>query len=86
MKRAKPWQRVRPLIPKRPAHPQGGQPAQSDRQMLSAIVYVRRTVIQWNALPRERGACTTVYDRFRLWEEQGWVSASGTRETTQPVT
>jgi putative transposase len=39
--------------------------------MFTAIVYVLRTGIQWNALPRELGACTTVYDRFRLWEEQG---------------
>jgi putative transposase len=39
--------------------------------MLSAILYVLRTGIQWNALPRELGASTTVYDRFRLWEEQG---------------
>ena len=39
--------------------------------MLSAILYVLRTGIQWNALPRELGACTTVYDRFRLWEQQG---------------
>jgi putative transposase len=39
--------------------------------MLSAILYVLRTGIQWNALPWELGACTTVYDRFRLWEQQG---------------
>ena len=78
MKRTKPWElsdevweRVRPLIPERPAHPKGGRPAQSDRHMLSAILYVLRTGIQWNALPRELGASTTVYDRFRLWEEQG---------------
>jgi putative transposase len=78
MKRTKPWElsdevweRVHPLIPKRPAHPKGGRPAQSDRQMLSAILYVLRTGIQWNALPRELGASTTVYDRFRLWEQQG---------------
>ena len=78
MKRTRPWElsdevweRVRPLIPERPAHPKGGRPAQSDRQMLSAILYVLRTGIQWNALPRELGASTTVYDRFRLWEEQG---------------
>jgi putative transposase len=78
MKRTKPWElsdevweRVRPLIPERPAHPKGGRPAQSDRQMLSAILYVLRTGIQWNALPRELGASTTVYDRFRLWEQQG---------------
>lgn len=78
MKRTQPWElsdevweRVRPLIPVRPAHPQGGRPAKSDRQMLSAIVYVLRTGIQWNALPRELGASTTVYDRFRRWEKQG---------------
>jgi putative transposase len=78
MKRTKPWElsdevweRVQPLIPERPAHPKGGRPAQSDRQMLSAILYVLRTGIQWNALPRELGASTTVYDRFRLWEQQG---------------
>ena len=39
------WERVRPLIPERPAHPKGGRPAQSDRQMLSAILYVLRTGI-----------------------------------------
>jgi putative transposase len=77
MKRTKPWElsdevweRVRPLIPERPAHPKGGRPAEDDRQMLSAILYVLRTGIQWNALPRELGASTTVYDRFRLWEQQ----------------
>jgi putative transposase len=53
MKRTTPWERVRPLITERPAHQQGERPAQSDRQMLSAIVYVRRTGIQWHALPRE---------------------------------
>ena len=34
-------------------------------------MYVLRTGIQWNALPRELGASSTVYDRFRLWEKQG---------------
>ncbi len=65
------WERVRPLIPARPAHPKGGRPAADDRQMFAAIVYVLRTGIQWNALPRELGASSTVYDRFRLWESQG---------------
>src|SRR6201993_3637052 len=81
MKRTKPWElsdevweRVRPLIPERPAHPKGGRPAQSDRQMLAAILHILRTGIQWNALPRELGASTTVYDRFRLWERQGFFT------------
>jgi len=65
------WERVRPLIPARPPHPKGGRPAKDDRQMFEAIVYVLRTGMQWNALPRELGASSTVYDRFRLWEQQG---------------
>jgi putative transposase len=40
--------------------------------MFAAIVYVLRTGIQWNALPRELGASSTVYDRFRWWESQGF--------------
>src|SRR5215469_6176838 len=78
MKRTRPWElsdevweRVKPLLPEHAPHPKGGRPAEEDRQMLAAILYVLRTGIQWNALPRELGASTTVYDRFRLWEEQG---------------
>jgi len=66
------WERVLPLIPPRPAHPKGGRPAADDRQMFAAIVYLVRTGIPWNAMPRELGASTTVYDRFRLWEQQGF--------------
>ena len=66
------WERVRPLLPPRPAHPKGGRPAADDREMFAAIVYVLRTGIQWNALPRELGASSTVYDRFRSWEAQGF--------------
>ena len=65
------WERVRPLIPERPPHAKGGRPAADDRQMFAAIVYLVRTGIPWNAMPRERGASSTVYDRFRLWESQG---------------
>jgi transposase len=50
------WERIRPLIPERAPHLKGGRPAEEDRQMLSAILYVLRTGIQWNALPRELGA------------------------------
>src|SRR6476660_2136989 len=67
------WERVRPLIPARAPHPKGGRPAASDRQMFAAIVYVLRTGIQWHALPREMGASSTVYDRFRWWESQGFA-------------
>jgi putative transposase len=66
------WERVQPHIPERKSRAKGGRPPEDDRKMFTAIVYVLRTGIQWNALPRERGASTTVYDRFRLWESQGF--------------
>jgi len=59
------WERVRPLIPERPPHSQGWRPAKEDRQMFSAILSILRMGIQWNALPHEIAASTTVFDRFR---------------------
>jgi putative transposase len=41
--------------------------------MRGAILYVL-TGLQWNALPRESGASTTVYDRFRAWERAGFFA------------
>jgi putative transposase len=46
-----------------------------DRQAFEAIVYVLRTGIQWNALPRKLGASSTVHDRFQEWERAGVFKA-----------
>jgi putative transposase len=43
-----------------------------DRQAFTTIMYVLRTGIQWNALPRELGASSTVHDRFQEWEQVGF--------------
>lgn len=43
-----------------------------DRAAFEVIVYVLRTGIQWNALPRELGASSTVHDRFQEWEQKGF--------------
>ena len=40
-----------------------------------AIVYVLRTGIQWNALPKEAGASSTVHDRLQEWERAGFFRA-----------
>src|SRR2546423_7238031 len=69
------WERVAPLIPQRAARPKGGRPPADDRQMFAAIVYLLRTGIQWNALPRELGASSTVHDRFQEWERAGLFEA-----------
>lgn len=66
------WQQAAPLVPARTGKKKAGRPAQSDRQMLGAMLYVLRTGLQWNALPREVGASSTVYDRFRRWAREGF--------------
>jgi putative transposase len=43
-----------------------------DRKAFAAMIYVLRTGIQWNALPREMGASSTVHDRYQEWERAGF--------------
>src|SRR6266568_5278906 len=69
------WEKVKPLIPAAPSHAKGGRPRMDDRRAFEAMVYVLRTGIQWNALPRELGASSTVHDRFQEWEAKGFFKA-----------
>jgi putative transposase len=69
------WKKVQPLIPPTPSHAKGGRPRMEDRKAFEAIVYVLRTGIQWNALPRELGASSTVPDRLQEWEAKGLFKA-----------
>jgi putative transposase len=69
------WERVEPLVPPAPSHAKGGRPRLPDRVAFAAIVYVLRTGVQWNALPRELGASSTVHDRFREWAAAGFFEA-----------
>ena len=69
------WEQVHPLIPPAPSHAKGGRPRMPDREAFAAIVYVLRTGLQWNALPRELGASSTVHDRFQEWERAGFFKA-----------
>ena len=66
------WERVEPLVPPAPWHAKGGRPPMPDRQAFEAMIYVLRTGIQWNALPRETGASSTVHERFQEWERAGF--------------
>ena len=66
------WEKVEPLVPPAPSYAEGGRTRMDDRKAFAAIVYVLRTGIQWNALPRELGASSTVHDRFQEWEHAGF--------------
>jgi putative transposase len=62
------WERVRTMIPGAPSYVKGERRRMDDHKAFEAVVYVLRTGIQWNALPRELGASSTVHDRFQQWE------------------
>lgn len=77
------WNLVEPLIPTSPRiwgkvyerRPGGGRkPKYSNRLYFSAIVYVLRTGIIWNALPREKFegvGSAAVHRKFQHWAEAG---------------
>jgi transposase len=59
------WAVVSPLIP--PAR-RGGRPRDVNmREVLNAVFYLLSTGCQWDALPKDLPAKSTVYDYFSLW-------------------
>jgi putative transposase len=65
------WNTIRTLLPPYRPSPLGGRPREDDCAAMDGIFYLLRTGCQWKALPREFGASSTVYDRFREWEQAG---------------
>ncbi len=67
------WAIVEPLLPKEPPKPKGGRPRVSDRACLTGIVFVLRTGIPWEYLPREMGCGSgmTCWRRLHAWEKAG---------------
>jgi transposase len=68
------WAIVEPLLPPKPAHPKGGRRfTVPDRAALAGIIFVLKTGIQWEYLPREMGSgCgMTCWRRLRAWQRAG---------------
>src|SRR5688500_9371993 len=67
------WTIIEPLLPKEPAKPQGGRPRVPDRAALTGIIFVLRTGLPWEYLPRElgRGSGMTCWRRLRDWQAAG---------------
>jgi len=65
------WERIEPLLPRVRKSKKGGRPPVAQRPVLDGIFYVLRTGCQWNAVPRDLGASTTVYRYFRKYVEAG---------------
>ena len=67
------WQVISPLLPPEPPKPKGGRPRVPDRASLTGILYVLRTGIPWEYLPREMGCGSgmTCWRRLRDWQKAG---------------
>ena len=64
------WEKIRPLLPKRPKRPRGGRPPSEDRKVLEGILWILRSGARWQDLPEEFPSPSTCWRRLRDWEEQ----------------
>jgi len=63
------WAILEPLVPV--AKPGGRPPSHARREVVDAMLYVRRGGIAWRAMPHEDPPWQTVYHYFRLWRLDG---------------
>ena len=70
------WNRIEPLLPPPPPRPHGGRKRLDNRKVLTGIVFVLKTGIPWEDLPKEMGCGSgmTCWRRLQEWTEQGvWL-------------
>ena len=65
------WEIIEPLLPEEPPKPKGGRPRIDDRAALAGIVFVLKSGIPWEMLPKEMGcgSGSTCWRRLRDWQE-----------------
>ena len=62
------WEIIRPLIPVYKV----GRPREVDmREVLNTILYLNRSGCQWDMLPHDLPARSTVYNHFARWRDDG---------------
>jgi transposase len=64
------WDTIEPLLPPEPPKSQGGRPRIDDRAALTGIVFVLKSGIPWEMLPKEMGCGSRMTCWRRLKERQ----------------
>jgi transposase len=67
------WETIEPLLPPEPPKPKGGRPRINDRAALAGVIFVLKSGIPWEMLPKEMGcgSGSTCWRRLRDWQEAG---------------
>lgn len=67
------WAVIEPLLPPESPKPKGGRPRIEDRAVLAGIMFVLKTGIPWETLPKEMGygSGMTCWRRLREWQAMG---------------
>jgi transposase len=67
------WETIEPLLPPEPPKPEGGRPRIDGRAALTGIVFVLKSGIPWEMLPKEMGCDSgmTCWRRLKEWQEAG---------------
>ncbi|MBV9677029.1 MAG: IS5 family transposase [Acidobacteriaceae bacterium] len=68
------WLLIEPILPPpAPRGPQGGRKPIPHRTVLTGLLFVLRTGIPWDYLPRQLGygSASTLWRRLRDWQAQG---------------
>jgi transposase len=69
------WEIIEPLLPEEPPKPKGGRPRVEDRAALTGIIFVLKSGIPWEMLPKEMGcgSGSTCWRRLGDWQEEAGV-------------
>ncbi len=65
------WAELRPLLLVDKPRKKPGRPRNDDRPIFDGLIWIARSGGQWQSLPRQFGAKSTVHDRFQEWVEHG---------------
>jgi putative transposase len=65
------WELLELVLPVYTPSRQGGRPRVNLREVVNAILYLNRSGVQWDMLPHDLPAKSTVYDYFAAWRNDG---------------